>query len=104
MSEKVPLYDDFSETYDVMVSWEERLQREEPFFRGLFHSNGARRVLDVGCATGGHVLRFAEMGLEAVGADPSGEMVRVAKERTAGRPNVRFVQAGFGELRDRVGS
>ncbi len=103
MPEKVPLYDDFSQSYDVMVSWEERLQREEPFFRSLFQPDGARRVLDVGCATGGHVLRFAEMGLEAVGADPSAEMIRLAEERSAGRPGVRFVQAGFGDLRDRVG-
>ncbi|HEX2988301.1 MAG TPA: methyltransferase domain-containing protein, partial [Chloroflexota bacterium] len=40
----------------------------------------------------------------AVGADPSGEMIRLAEERAAGRSGVRFVQAGFGELADRVGS
>ncbi len=103
MSERVPLYDDFSESYDVMVSWEERLGREGPFFRKLLDSNGARRVLDVGCATGGHVLSFAEMGLEAVGADPSAEMIRLAEARAAGRAGVRFVQAGFGELAERAG-
>ena len=103
MSEKVPLYDEFSQSYDVMVSWRERLDREQPFFRGLFGLNGARRVLDAGCATGGHVLRFAEMGLEAVGADPSVEMIRLAEERAAGRSGVRFVQAGFGDLAERAG-
>lgn len=104
MAEKVPLYDDFSQSYDVMVSWDERLDREEPFFRQLFDLNGASRVLDVGCATGGHVLRFAQIGLEAVGADPSAEMIRLAEERAGGRPGVHFVQAGFGELSERAGS
>ncbi len=103
MADRVPLYDEFSESYDVMVSWQERLDREEPFFQRLFRRAAARRVLDAGCATGGHVLRFAERGLEAVGADPSGEMIRKAEARAAGRPGARFVQAGFGELRRRAG-
>lgn len=103
MAGQVPLYDEFSESYDVMVSWEERLEREEPFFQELIRRVNARRVLDVGCATGGHVLRFAEMGLEAVGVDPSLEMVRIAQDRAAGREGVRFLQAGFGELADKVG-
>ncbi len=103
MDERVPLYDQFSESYDVMVAWEERLEREEPFFREIFQRAKARRVLDVGSATGGHVLRFAEMGLEAVGVDPSAEMVRRAEARGAGRRGVRFLQAGFGELAQRVG-
>ena len=87
-----------------MVAWRERLDREEPFFRALFRQIDARMVLDVGCATGGHVLRFADMGLEAVGVDPSGEMVRLARERAAGRAGVRFLQAGFGALSRRVGT
>jgi glycine/sarcosine N-methyltransferase len=103
VGEKVPLYDEFSESYDVMVSWQERLDREEPFFRHLFKLNNARRVLDVGCATGGHVLRFAEMGLDAVGVDPSAEMIRLAKKQARDRLGVRFVQAGFGELKERIG-
>lgn len=103
VAEKIPLYDDFSESYDVMVDWRERLEREAPFFAHLFQLNNAHRVLDVGCATGGHVLRFAEMGLDAVGADPSAEMVRLARERAEGRSGARFVQAGFGDLRVRTG-
>jgi glycine/sarcosine N-methyltransferase len=103
MENRVPLYDRFSEDYDTMVDWEGRLQREEPFFQEVFQRESVWRVLDVGCATGGHVLHFAGRGMEAVGADPSGEMIRLAEARAAGRPNVRFVQAGFGELADRVG-
>jgi glycine/sarcosine N-methyltransferase len=102
VTEKVPLYDDFSESYDVMVDWQERLDREEPFFRRLFQLNNAHRVLDVGCATGGHVFRFAKMGLDAVGVDPSLEMIKLAEEQARGKQDVRFVQAGFGELRERL--
>ena len=103
MADCVPLYDEFSDSYDVMVAWEERLQREEPFFRDLFNRAAARRALDVGCATGGHVFHFAQMGLEAVGADPSGKMIRKARKSAAGRPGVRFFQAGFGDLVHGVG-
>lgn len=102
MSDHVPLYDEFSESYDIMVSWEERLAREEPFFQELIRRANARRVLDVGCATGGHVLRFAEMGLEAVGVDPSSKMIKIAQRRAAGKPGVGFLQAGFGELAKKV--
>ena len=102
MSDRVQLYDEFSEKYDVMVSWEDRLAREEPFFRELIDSTSAKRVLDVGCATGGHVFHFAKMGLEAIGVDPSAEMVRIARSGAAGEPLVGFIQAGFGELAEKV--
>jgi glycine/sarcosine N-methyltransferase len=103
LAEKVPLYDEFSENYDVMVSWGERLKREEPFFRWVFDEVGARRVLDVGTATGGHAVHFARMGLEVVAVDPSAEMVRIAGEQASGQSGVRFLQAGFGQLQERVG-
>lgn len=102
MAEKVPLYDDFSESYDTMVAWDARLEREEPFFRRLFESIGARRLLDVGTATGGHAIHFAGMGLEVMAVDPSAEMVRLARERSSGLTGVRVVEAGFGQLRERV--
>lgn len=103
MGDEVPLYDDFGADYDVMVSWQERLAREEPFFAELFQRARASRVLDAGCATGGHTVHFARMGMTAVGADPSEEMVRIARARAAGIQGVTFVQAGFGELSSRVG-
>jgi glycine/sarcosine N-methyltransferase len=103
LAERVPLYDEFSESYDVMVSWGERLKREEPFFRWVFDEVGARRLLDVGTATGGHAIHFAGMGLEVVAVDPSAEMVRIARERSASVPGVRFLEAGFGQLQERVG-
>lgn len=45
-----------------------------------------RRVLDIGCATGGYTLALAELGFEVTGVDLSAEMVRLARleaERSA---------------------
>ena len=98
----MPLYDRFGERYDLMVEWAGRIARESPFFEAVFRRTAARRVLDVGCATGHHAARFAELGLEVVGADPSGELLRIARERFGSTPRVSFVQAGFGDLRASV--
>lgn len=98
MSERVPLYDSFSEEYDVMVNWPERLARETPFLQRVLGDAG-RRVLDVGSATGKHALHLAALGYDVFGADPSGQMVERARALAEGRPSVSFVQAGFGGLR-----
>ncbi len=99
MSDKVPLYDRFGE-YDVMVNWQERLQKEAPFLLGLLRRAGARRVLDVGCGTGRHAIHLAEQGFEVLGADPSQEMIERARQNARGRAGVQFAQAGFGSLRE----
>jgi SAM-dependent methyltransferase len=46
-----------------------------------------RRVLDLGCGTGGHAAPLAERGYEVVGVDRSSEMLERARARTSG---VRF--------------
>ncbi|MCL4369069.1 MAG: class I SAM-dependent methyltransferase [Actinobacteria bacterium] len=97
------LYDGLGPAYDAMVDWDGRLRRESPFFEWLFKEAGARRVLDVGCSTGGHAIHFARLGLEAVGADPSGAMLAQAERKAAGVPGAHFAAAGFGELQAKVG-
>jgi SAM-dependent methyltransferase len=92
-------YDALGDDYDLMVSWEERLGREEPFFADLFARHGVRSVLDVACGTGMHALAFARRGLRVAGADLSPEMIARAREhaREAGR-DVAWVVAAFGGL------
>jgi SAM-dependent methyltransferase len=42
-----------------------------------------RRVLDVGCATGGYALALADMGFQVTGVDLDPEMVRLARANAA---------------------
>ncbi|MCL5257050.1 MAG: class I SAM-dependent methyltransferase [Chloroflexi bacterium] len=101
---KVDLYDELGADYDLMIDWKARLKNEMPFFRKLFAERRVRRVLDSACATGMHAITLAGEGYEATGADPSAEMVAKARANAAARnADVRFVQAGFGELADKTG-
>ena len=50
------------------------------------------RVLDIGCGPGAAVRAAAPLVEEAVGADPSGRMLRLARRRSRDLPNVRYVQ------------
>lgn len=94
-------YDALGDDYDLMVSWDERLRREEPFFRKVFAAHGVRSVLDVACGTGMHAVAFARWGLRATGVDISSAMVARAREHAqeAG-VNVTLSVAGFGGLAD----
>jgi glycine/sarcosine N-methyltransferase len=102
-------YDALSDEYDLMVSWEERLHREEPFFREVFDDHGVASVLDAACGTGMHAVAFARWGLRAAGADISPAMIDRARA-AAGEAgvSVTWAVAGFGGLAaafaDAVGS
>jgi glycine/sarcosine N-methyltransferase len=97
-------YDGLGSDYDLMVSWEQRLAREQEFFRRVFSEAGVKRVLDSACGTGMHAVSFAREGWDCTAADLSRVMVEKAREnaRRAG-VQVRFEAAGFGELSTRVG-
>ena len=92
-------YEGLGDEYDVMVSWEERLAREELFFRRVLDASGVRSVLDAACGTGMHAVAFALRGLQCAAADLSPAMIEKAREnaRAAG-VDVRFEVAAFGEL------
>lgn len=95
----VPLYDRFSQNYDLFITWDSRLEDEAPFFEDLFAANNVRSVLDVGCGTGMHPVMFAKWGLKVCGADLSEPMIAKAKAnaKKAG-VKIRFVRSGFEEL------
>lgn len=54
------------------------------------------RILDAGCGVGRDALAFAQRGYAVVAFDASLEMVRLARERVAGRVEVR--RMGFEEV------
>jgi len=92
-------YDELGDDYDLMVSWEERLAREEPFFRKVFADHGAESVLDAACGTGMHAVAFARWGLRAAAADLSPAMVeRARRHAAAAGVEVEVREAAFGAL------
>jgi glycine/sarcosine N-methyltransferase len=94
-------YDSLGDDYDLMISWEERLRREAPFFETVFADHGVASVLDAACGTGMHAIAFARRGLRTAAADLSPAMIDRAREhaRAAG-VNVAWTVAGFGTLAD----
>jgi ubiquinone/menaquinone biosynthesis C-methylase UbiE len=83
--------DFYAQTYDVAVAdW----PGEMDFYRELAaeaHSNG-QAVLEVACGTGRVTVRLAQGGGEVVGLDLSPAMLDVAREKSAGMSNIRWVQ------------
>ncbi|MCG6922015.1 MAG: class I SAM-dependent methyltransferase [Acidobacteria bacterium] len=63
-----------------------------------------RRVLDVGCGTGGVALACAARGARVVGIDVNPGMLSVARDKAARRlpaPDVDWIELGAMELEDR---
>ncbi len=56
-------------------------------------------VLDVGCGTGTVARRLARRGYQVVGLDSVGHLVSVARQLSAGTPNVRFFHCDVGRER-----
>jgi 2-polyprenyl-3-methyl-5-hydroxy-6-metoxy-1,4-benzoquinol methylase/GNAT superfamily N-acetyltransferase len=55
------------------------------------------KVLDVGCATGRHTARLAELGYKAQGIDYSPELIKIAKKK---HPGINFNVADFRKEKD----
>ena len=81
----------YAETYDTVVpDW----PGEIDFYRALAaetHSKG-QAVLEIACGTGRVAIRLAQDGVDVVGLDLSPAMLSVAREKSIGMSNVRWVQ------------
>ena len=84
--------------YRRLIAWPARIEREWPLLRDVLESGPTRRVLDLGCGTGGHALFLAEKGFEVVGVDRSQAQLEEAR-REAG-PGARFVAGDLTALDD----
>jgi SAM-dependent methyltransferase len=60
--------------------------------RFLRHVPPGGRILDAGCGVGRDALAFVERGFAVVAFDASVEMVRLARERVAGRAEVQHMR------------
>jgi ubiquinone/menaquinone biosynthesis C-methylase UbiE len=63
-----------------------------------------RRILDIGCGTGGVALACAELGSDVIGIDTDAGMLEVARRKSslrAPRGSVTWIELGAMELEDR---
>lgn len=96
-AEPPSIFDTHPELYDALVDWPRRLAREEAFYRQLFASIGAARVLDSACGTGHHAAMFHGWGLQVEGSDLSPGMIDYCR-RTYGEPaGLSWVVRSFAE-------
>lgn len=100
--EPADFYDALADGYDEMTDFPRRTARAEQFVADVLERHGVapRAAADVGCGTGAYTLALARAGIEALGLDPSPEMIHRARRnaKRLGQGNIRFVQAGFGDL------
>lgn len=80
-SEEQDYMDWLSKTYYASVSVEDRLAHEIPDLLKIFSENKVKRILDVGCGTGDHVIDLAKRGFDVVGIDRSSAMINEANKR-----------------------
>jgi SAM-dependent methyltransferase len=99
------IFDRYAEFYDLAYQ-DKDYEAESKFVDGLIrqYTPNARSILDLGCGTGRHTVKFAEMGYAAVGMDLSTPMIRIARERQnelAGEVanRLRFVQGDIRSTR-----
>jgi len=67
------------------------------FLDALFRDYGCKRIIDIGCGTGGHSLRLSMKGYDVTGLDLSPAMLKIAREKDKAA-NVRFIQGDMRKL------
>jgi ubiquinone/menaquinone biosynthesis C-methylase UbiE len=96
--------DDYASAYDTMYrnkDYGKECYIIDELFRA-FSSIDVHTILDLGCGTGNHSLRLAEMGYRVTGVDISPDMLNIAREKAKeyGRPisftegDVRYLRLG----------
>src|SRR2546422_71151 len=89
------LFDRIAEYYDVLhddVDYLAECLLLEKVFSGFLRRQPAS-LLDLGCGTGNHALILAKRGCRVTGIDSSAGMLRVARAKARGQPNLVFVRA-----------
>jgi SAM-dependent methyltransferase len=92
-----PPLDDFADCYEAMIDWSKRLAHEAPFYRRLFESVSAERVLDTACGTGHHAALFHSWGLRVEGADISESMLARARKNCGEPVGLQWTRRGYSD-------
>lgn len=82
----------YAETYDEAVpDW----PGEMDFYRAYAHELKGSKLLDVACGTGRIGIRLAQEGTPVTGLDLSQKMLEVARQKSTGMANIRWVHANM---------
>jgi SAM-dependent methyltransferase len=77
-------------TYDTVVpDWPGELD----FYREMAKESHGGSLLEIACGTGRLAIRLAQSGLAVVGLDLSAEMIAMARRKSAGLENIRWIEA-----------
>lgn len=67
------------------------------FLNIIFRRHNCKRVLDIGCGTGNHSIRFSKIGYEMTGVDISSSMLKIAKEKDKEK-KIKFLQGDMRKI------
>lgn len=76
-------YDSLAADYDRMAGWEERFDRERPFFSRLIAEREIHTAIDAGAGTGFHSILLGTLGVRVTAVDVSGAMLSVLGDRVS---------------------
>ncbi len=85
---------EYSTAYDSLYH-DKDYEKECEFIEDVLSKSSikVRRILDLGCGTGGHALLLAKKGYAVVGVDRSAEMLEFARQRAKDEGlSVEFIQ------------
>jgi len=73
---------DYSMVYDFLYK-DKDYEKESDFIEAVFskYKGKVKKVLDLGCGTGGHALILSRRGYEVIGVDRSQDMLEIAKRK-----------------------
>lgn len=96
-------YEDLADDYDLMTSFEERLETVKETIGLLVEQYGIKSAIDAGCGSGLHSIIMAQMGLQVIGADISEALLkRAAQNAKKLKASPKFVLASFQDLRSKL--
>lgn len=90
-------YEMFADSYDDMINWSSRLQREEKDLKKIVDENRIKACIDAGCGTGVHAISLARMGVKVIGVDNSRPMLDIAI-RNAEKLKIKNIEFKEGEF------
>lgn len=97
LSDYEKFWDEISQVEEVDYD-DEKINRLLRFKAIQCYLTGVHKILDVGAATGAFSIPLARMGFEVVHLDLSDEMIKIAKEKAADMPNIRFIKRDAASL------